>query len=104
MDQRRLKHIGVAVSNADYPVEAHKGNLLMITPKENAHAILPKVADDVRRGAKRSEEWKLVLLSVIVYIEVIPNADQRHWEAFNAKQPVLQQHWIMKKNCSKAVI
>ena len=38
------KAIGVAVNSADFPVDADKGNLLMITPEEQAHAILLKVA------------------------------------------------------------
>ena len=46
------KAIGVAVNSADFPVDAHKGSLLMITPEEQAHAILLKVADDVRQGPR----------------------------------------------------
>jgi hypothetical protein len=46
------KAIGVAVNSADFPVDAHKGSLLMITPGEQAHAILLKVAYDVCQGAK----------------------------------------------------
>ena len=42
--------VGVAVNNADLPVDAHKGNLLMITPEEQAHAMLLKVAYDVLQG------------------------------------------------------
>ena len=44
--------IGVAVNSADFPVAAHKGSLFVITPEEQAHVILLKVADDVRQGAK----------------------------------------------------
>ena len=46
------KAIGVAVNSADFPVDAHKGSLLVITPEDQAHAIFLKVADDVRQGAK----------------------------------------------------
>ena len=46
------KAIGVAVNSADFPVGAHKGSLLMITPEEQAHAILLKVADDARQGPR----------------------------------------------------
>ena len=46
------KPIGVAVNSADFPVDAHKGSLFVITPEEQAHVILLKVADDVRQGAK----------------------------------------------------
>ena len=41
------KAIGVAVNSADFAVDAHRGSLLMITPEEQAHAILLKVAEDV---------------------------------------------------------
>ena len=58
----------MAVNSADFPVDAHKGSLLMITPEEQAHAILLKVADDVRQGAKHHKQWRLVLFSVPVYI------------------------------------
>jgi hypothetical protein len=95
------KPIGVAVSSADFPVQAHKGSLLMITPEEKAHAILLKVADDVRRGAKRSKDWKLVLLSVPVYIEVIAKEEQVQWEAFNARQLVFQEHWTMTRTAQQ---
>ena len=44
------KAIGVAVSNADFPVHAHKGSLLMITPGERAHAVLLKVTDDIQNN------------------------------------------------------
>jgi hypothetical protein len=46
------KAIGVAVNSADFPVDAHKGSSLMITPEEQAHAILLKVADDARHGPR----------------------------------------------------
>ena len=42
------KATGVAVNSADFPVDAHKGSLLMITPEEQAHGIRSKVSDDVR--------------------------------------------------------
>ena len=44
--------IRVAVNNADLPVDAHKGRLLMITPEEQAHALLLKVAYDVFQGGQ----------------------------------------------------
>ena len=69
--------IGVVVNGADFPVLKHKGSLLMITPEERAHAVLLKVADDVRNnGATRSQDWKLVLLSVLVSIDVIAQEEQ----------------------------
>ena len=46
------KAIVVAPNRADFPVDAHKGSLLAITPEEQAHAILLKVADDVRQGPR----------------------------------------------------
>ena len=46
------KPLGVAVNSADFPVDAHKGSLFMITPEEQAHVILLKVADDVRQGPR----------------------------------------------------
>ena len=95
------KPIGVAVSSADFPVQEHKGSLLMITPEEKAHAILLKVADDVRCGAKRSKDWKLVLLSVPVYIDVIAKEEQVQWEAFNARQLVFQEHWTMTRTAQQ---
>jgi len=82
------KPIGVTVSSADFLVEAQRGSLLMITPEEKAHAILLKVAEDTRQGAKRSKQWKLVLLSVPVYIDVNVKEEQLQWEAFNARQLV----------------
>ena len=80
----------MAVNSADFPVGAHKGNLLMVTPEEQAHAILSKVAYDFRQGAKRHTQWMLVLLSVPVYIDVITKEEQVHWAAHNARQPMLQ--------------
>ena len=68
--------LGVAVSSADLPVESHRGSLLMITPEEKAYAILMKVAEDVRAGAKLSKEWKRILLRVPVCISVIPQESQ----------------------------
>ena len=50
------KAIGVAVNSADFPVDAHKGSLSMITPEEQAHAILLKLADDFRQGAKNHKQ------------------------------------------------
>jgi hypothetical protein len=76
----------VAVNSADFPVDARKGSLLMVTPEEQAHAILLTVADDVRWGAKNHKQWRLVLLSVPVFIDVIPKEEQVQWEAHNARQ------------------
>ena len=70
------KAVGVSVNSADFPVGAHKGSVFMITPEEQAHAILLKVADDVRQGAKNHKQWRLVLLSVPVYIYVITKEEQ----------------------------
>ena len=96
------KALGVVVSNADFPVLAHKGSLLMITPEERAHAILMKVASDIRdNGAKLSQEWKKVLLSVPVYIDVIPKEEKVQWEAFNARQAILQEHWTMARTAQQ---
>ena len=89
--------ICVAVSSADFPVHEHKGSLLMITPEEKAHAILMKVAEDVRAGAKLSKEWRLVLLSVPVCISVIPQEGQVIWEAINTRQRVAQDHWTLTR-------
>ena len=71
----------MAVNSADFPVDAHKGSLLIITPEEQAHAILLKVAYDVRQGAKNHKPWRLVLLSVPVYIDVIPKEERVQWAA-----------------------
>ena len=96
------KAIGVFVSSADFRVLEHKGSLLMITPEERAHAILLKVADDVRKnGARRHKDWKLVLLSVPVYIDVIAKEEQVQWEAFNARQLILQEHWSMARTAQQ---
>ena len=46
------KAIGVAVNIADFPVDTHKGSLIMIMAGEQAHVTLLKVADYVRQGAK----------------------------------------------------
>jgi hypothetical protein len=89
------KPIGVAVSSADFPVHNHKGGLLMITPEEMAHAVLVKVANAVREGSKNLKEWRRVLLSVPVYMDVIPREEQVRWEAFSARQLILQEHWTM---------
>ena len=89
------KAFGVAVNNADFPVGAHTGSLLMITPEEQAHAILLKVADDGRQGANKHKEWRLVLLSVPTYIDVITKEEQVQWADHNANQLILQDHWTM---------
>ena len=98
----------MAVNSPDFPVEAHKGGLLMISPEEQAHAILLKVADDVRLGAENHKQWRLVLLSVPVCIEVIPKEEQAQWEAHNVRQFILQDHWTMartaKQQCYEAVV
>ena len=63
----------MAVNSANlFPVGAHKGSLFMITPEEQAHAILLKVAYHVLPGSKHHRHLRLVLLSVPVYIDVIP--------------------------------
>ena len=36
---RLKKAIGVAIGSADFPVDARKGNLLMIAPEEQAHPL-----------------------------------------------------------------
>jgi hypothetical protein len=95
------KSMGVAVSSADFAVDANKGSLLMITPEEQAHAILLKVADDVRQGAKNYTQWRLVLLSVPVYIEVIAKEEQVQWEAYNARNLILQDHWTMARTAQQ---
>jgi hypothetical protein len=95
------KPIGVAVSSADFPVHNHKGGLLMITPEEMAHAVLVKVANAIRAGARNVKEWRKVLLSVPVYIDVIPREEQVHWEAFNARQLILQEHWTMSRTAAQ---
>ena len=91
----------MAVNSPDFPVEAHKGSLLMISPEEQAHAILLKVAEDVRQGAKNHKEWRLVLLSVPIYIEVIPKEEQVQWKAHNARQVLLQDHWTMARTAQQ---
>ena len=95
------KPIGVRVTSADFPVQSHKGGLLMITPEEMAHSVLVKVADAIRQGAKNTKEWQRVLLSVPVYIDVIPREEQLRWEAFNARQLVLQEHWTMSRTAAQ---
>jgi hypothetical protein len=95
------KPIGVRVTSADFPVHSHKGGLLMITPEEMAHSVLVKVADAIRQGAKNTKEWQRVLLSVPVYIDVIPREDQLQWEAFNARQLILQEHWTMSRTAAQ---
>ena len=61
------KAIGVVVNSADFPVDAHGGSLLMVTPEEQAHAVVLKVADDVREGAKHHKQWRLVLWSASLH-------------------------------------
>ena len=95
------KPIGVRVTSVDFPVQSHKGGLLMITPEEMAHSVLVKVADAIRQGAKNTKEWQRVLLSVPVYIDVIPREDQLQWEAFNARQLILQEHWTMSRTAAQ---
>ena len=68
----------MAVNSADFPVDAHKGSLLVITPEEQAHAIVLKVADDACQGAKNHKQWRLVLWSVPVYIFAITKEEQVH--------------------------
>ena len=53
------KAIGVAVNSADFPVDAHKGSLLVIMPEEQAHAILLKVAVGVRQGPRTTHSGGL---------------------------------------------
>ena len=72
-------------------MNAHKGNLLMIAPEEQAHAILLQVGDDVRQGAKNHKQYRVVLLSVPVYIDVIAKEKQAQWAAHDAKQLILQK-------------
>ena len=80
---------------------ARKGSLLMVSPEEQAHAILLKVAEDFRQGAKNHKEWRLVLLSVPIYIEVIPKEEQVQWKAHNARQVLLQDHWTMARTAQQ---
>ena len=61
---------GVAVNSTDFPVDAHRCSLLMITPEEQAHAILLKVADDVQQAAKNHKQCRVVLLSVPEFMDV----------------------------------
>ena len=75
--------------------------MLIISPEEQAHAILLQVAEDVRQWAKNHKEWRLVLLSVPIYIEVIPKEDQVQWEAHNARQVLLQDHWTMARTAQQ---
>ena len=84
----------MAVNSADFPVDARKDRLLMTTPEEQAHSILLKVADsdDVCQGAKNHKQWRLVLWSVPVYIDVIPKEEHAQWEAHTARQLSLQDH------------
>ena len=67
----------------------------MVMPEEQAHAILLKVADDVRQWDKNHKQWRLVLLSVPVYIDVFPKEEQVQLAAHNARQLIFQYHWIM---------
>ena len=65
------------------------------------HAILLKVADDVRQEAKNHKQWRLVLLSVPVYIDVIPKEEQVQWEAQSARQLILQDYWTMARTAQQ---
>ena len=62
---------------------------------------LLKVADNVCQGAKNHKHARLVLLSVPVYIEVIPKEKQVQWEAHNARQLILQDHWAMARTAQQ---
>ena len=73
----------------------------MITPEEQAHAILLKFADDVRQGAKNHKQWRLVLLSVPVYIDVITKEEQVQWAAHYASQLILQCHCTMARTAQQ---
>ena len=95
------KPIGVAVNSPDFPVDAHKGSLLMTTPEELDHAILLKVAADVRHGAKNHKQWRLVLLSVQVYIDVFMKKEQVQLAAHIAKQQLLQYHWSLSRTAQQ---
>ena len=68
------------------PVDAHKSSLLMITPEEQAHAILLTVASP---RATSHKQWSLVLLSVPVYFDVITKEEHVHRAAYNARQLIL---------------
>ena len=73
----------------------------MILPEEQAHTILLKVAEYVRQGAKNHKEWRLALLSVPIYIEVIPKEEQVQWKAHNARHVLLQDHWTMARTAQQ---
>ena len=82
-------------------MDAHKGSLFMITPEEQALAILLKVADDVRHGAKDHKQLRLVLLSVPVFTYVITKEEQVQSAAHNARQIILQYYWTMARTAQQ---
>ena len=42
-----------------------------------------------------------MLLSVPIYIEVIPKEEQVHRQAHNARQVLLQDHWTMARTAQQ---
>ncbi|MFM7979029.1 MAG: hypothetical protein ACKPKO_06895, partial [Candidatus Fonsibacter sp.] len=75
--------------------------MMMITPEEQDHAILLKVADDARQGCNNHTQWMLELLSVPVWVEVIPNADKLQRAARNDRQLTLQYRWTMARTAEQ---
>ena len=42
-----------------------------------------------------------MLLSVPIYIELIPKEEQVQWKARNARQVLLQDHWAMARTAQQ---
>ena len=53
------------------------------------------------QGAKNHKQWRLVLVSVPVYIDVIRKKERAQWEAHNARQLILQDHWAMARTAQQ---
>ena len=60
------------------------------------------------RGPRPTHKWRLVLLSVPVYINVITKEEQVQWAAHYANQLILQDHWAMarttQQQCYEVVV
>ena len=90
--------IGVAASSFDFPVAERKGSLFMGAPEEVAHAILYKVAAGVSKmGARISNAWSWVSMSVPLYIGVV----QVQLQAYNARRVILQDNWSMARTAQQ---
>ena len=96
----RFPVMSIALESADQDPMQHRGALMSTTPEEIRHAYYMAIARDCT--AKKTDQatldkWMQYLLSCCFEFKVISSAEDRYWEARNARDKEVQKNKALER-------